>query len=108
MHREVEPEDELGALEHEVAQLVAVGAVDDPGVRMDERLDSRAELVRRRLGPVRSMVKRVELDERHREPLGELASERRLPVAARRRDHGHALHGSSRASSGVSEPGSTR
>ena len=31
--RQVEPDDELGAFEHEVAELAAVGAVDHPGLR---------------------------------------------------------------------------
>ena len=39
VHGQVEPDDEVGVAEIEVAELAVIAAVDDPCVALDDRLD---------------------------------------------------------------------
>src|SRR5580765_2764158 len=102
--RQVEPDDRVGRSDHRVAELGLVVAVDHPAVgELGHRLDHPgAELFRRRLVPVRPMVERVELDEGHAEPLGELLRERRLAGARRALDVDAPQSSSSSAACGSS------
>ena len=90
--REVEPDDRVRRLEHEVAELPSVRAVDHPRVARDERLDAAAQLGRVELGPAGLPVDRVELDERHAQPGGERPAEGRLAASAGRGDDRNASH----------------
>src|SRR5919198_6377748 len=63
--RHVEPDDGVGALEYEVAELAVVVSVHDPAVRVGRRHHATAELFDRRLRPARAVVEGVELDVRH-------------------------------------------
>src|ERR687888_1961075 len=85
--RHVEPDDGVGALEDEVAELAGVVAVDDPAVRVGRRGHAPPELLDRRLRPAGAVVEGVELDMRHAEALRELPRDGRLPTPARP-DHG--------------------
>ena len=105
--RQVEPHDDVGTLEDEIAELASIGAVDDPALRGEQRLHARPQLLRRRLRPVGAVVERVQLVERHVEPSRELTPQRRLPASARARDDDDAGH-SMRASSGCSPSTPTR
>src|SRR5262249_11717783 len=78
---EIEPDDEVGPLEHEVTELSAVVAVDDPGVAGDRVFDAGTELVIRVRRPVRAPVQRVELDVGHIVAVREPARQRRLAGA---------------------------
>src|SRR5207237_9345441 len=53
--RQVEPDDGVGAREHEVAELAVVVAVDDPAVHAGRGRDAPPELLGRRLGPPRAV-----------------------------------------------------
>ncbi len=90
--RQVEPDDRVRRVEDEVAELHAIGAVDYPRVARDDRLDTAPQLGRVELGPPGLPVDRVELDERHAEPGGELTTEGRLPASAGRGDDRNASH----------------
>jgi hypothetical protein len=93
---QIEPDDDVGPLDHEIADLPSIGPVDDPGVGSDDRFDLCAQHVVGRLGPARTVNKRVQLDERDAEPICERAAERRLAVPARTRnddDPPHRCHG---------------
>jgi hypothetical protein len=91
--RKVEPHDDVGGAQHEIAELALVGAVDHPAVGGDDRLDRRAQLVVRRLDPAGAVDERVQLDERHVEPAGQLPAHGGLAVAAGARDHSDLAHG---------------
>jgi hypothetical protein len=67
-------------VEHEVAQLRAIGAVDHPRVARDDRRDTAPQLGRLELGPSRLPVDRVELDETYAQTCGELAAEVVFPL----------------------------
>ena len=86
--RQVEPDDRVGRADQRVAELGLVVAVDHPAVRrgVHRLAHARAKLLGTRLGPVRPVVERVELDVRHAQPLGELAAEGRLARARRALD----------------------
>jgi hypothetical protein len=90
--REIEPDDRVGRLDDEVAELAAVRPVDDPRVSLHDRLDPAAELGRLELLPAGLMVDRVELVERHPERRCERPTDRRLPAAAGSGDDCDAPH----------------
>ena len=90
--RKIQPDDRVGALEHEVAELPAVVAVDHPPVPGDDRLDAPAELGSVQLGPPGLPVDRVELDVRHGQGRRERAADRGLPASAGGGDDRDAAH----------------
>src|SRR2546430_1130915 len=71
--RGIEPDDPVGGLEHEVAELPLVIAIDYPAVwRFGHELaDARLQLFPAGLGPVRTVVDRVELEIGNAQALGE-------------------------------------
>src|SRR5206468_9400733 len=81
-NRQIEPDDHVGRLQDEIAQLVLVRAVDHPAVGREHGLDLCTKLVVRCLDPVRAVDERIELDEGHTKAAGELSAERRLAVPA--------------------------
>src|SRR3954468_23340534 len=93
--RKVEPDDRVGAVDHVRADLARVVAVDHPAVLFEDRREDRLELVIGRLGPVRAVDQRVELDEAHAEAGRDGPSQCRLPVATGRGDDRDATHGAS-------------
>ena len=92
VHRQIEPDDDVGLPEHEVADLVPVAAVDHPALAGDHGLEEGAQLVVGQLAPAGAVHERIELDERHAELPGELPADGRLPVSRRRGDDRNALH----------------
>ena len=66
--RQVQPDDDVGSTQNEVAEQVLIPAVDHPLVGRHDRLDLRAQLADRCLDPPRAVNEGVELDERHVEP----------------------------------------
>ena len=85
--REVEPDDDVGALEHEVAELAAIRAVDDPRVRLDDRLDTTRGVppASPRSSSGRGSARPYSTNGTP-SYLRELLAHGRLPVAARSRD----------------------
>jgi hypothetical protein len=79
---QIEPDDDVGPLDHEITELAPVGPVDDPAVGSDDRFDLRAQYVVWRLDPARPVNERVQLDERDAQPMRKLPPERRLAVPA--------------------------
>jgi hypothetical protein len=85
--RRIEPDDEVGLPEDQIPKLAAVMPVDDPSGLRESGLDTRAELVCRRLLPVRAPVQSIELDVRNLVVLGQPLRDCRL-ARARRSDDG--------------------
>ena len=105
--RQVEPDEQLGALEHERAEGAGVVAVGDPAVERVERLrDAALELVLRRARPVRAVEERVELDVREAETFGDRAARRRLARAGVAGDADATSHGSKLARCRDAKPAS--
>jgi len=90
--RQVEPDDSVRRLEHEVPELRLIGAVHHPRVSRHQRLHSAAKSLRRELGPACLMVQRVQLHERHTEPGRERTSEGGLAASACGGDDRNASH----------------
>src|SRR5919197_5659014 len=104
--RHVEPDDGVGSLEDEVAELAVVVAVDDPAAPVDRRRHAPPELLGRRLDPVRAVEERVELDVRDAVAARQLLGDRRLPAPARSLDGDLRSHQPSRYSRRMEiEPG---
>ena len=101
-HRQVEPDDRVGAVEDQEADLVGIAAVDHPAVLRDQRLDLRAQLLRGRLRPVRAVVQGVQLRVRDTQPLGGGPADRRLAARRRAGGDGDPPHTRRRAGNGVS------
>src|SRR5262249_5043014 len=68
--RQIEPDDRVGVVEDEGADLPLIHAIDHPAVADDDRLHELTQAVVRDLGPVRAVDERIELEERDAEPLG--------------------------------------
>ncbi len=81
--RRIEPDDEVGLAQHEIAELAAVVSVDDPAGVRQRGPHAGPELIRRGLCPVRPPMESVELDVRHVVVLGELFGKHRLARAGR-------------------------
>src|SRR6188472_3311514 len=93
--RQVEPDEQLRALEHERAEVVAVVAVGDPAVERVERLrHSALELVLRRARPSGAVEERVELDVGEAEAFGDRAARRSLAGPGVAGDADATSHGS--------------
>jgi ribose-phosphate pyrophosphokinase len=90
--RLIEPDDGVGAVEHERAELAPVDAVDHPAVRVHDRLHEPPQLRVRRLGPAGTVDERVELHERDVQPRGQRPAQRGLAVPAGRGDDRDAPH----------------
>ena len=108
-HRKVEPDDDIRAARARDRRSCAGSS---PSITQPSParigLEEAAQLVVRRLRPVRPVDERVELDERHAEPPCELATDRRLAAAARRGDDGDLPHRSRRVGIGSAPPSTTR
>jgi hypothetical protein len=85
--RRVEPDDDVRALEAELAEPAEVVAVGDPAVALERLEHARAEDLAVDLPPARLPEERVQLDVRDAEPPCELAGEDAL-VRARGADDG--------------------
>src|SRR5437763_11487716 len=80
--RHVQPDDGVGAPEHEVTELAVVVAVDDPAVAVRRSRDAPAELLGWRLRPTRAVEECVELDVRDAVAPRQLPRDGRLPAPA--------------------------